>query len=63
MAEQHPVIVAIVTTKQGMVQSGGAPLFIAESEDHLQQLSMSLERILDAATHEVDSNLIVIVAH
>ncbi|MBS4196927.1 capping complex subunit for YIEGIA [Lederbergia citri] len=59
--EQKASIVAVVTTKQAGVNGGGAPFFIVENEEALQKVSMSLERILDAAASEIDENTIVIV--
>ncbi|MCJ8010108.1 hypothetical protein ACFFF5_21505 [Lederbergia wuyishanensis] len=60
--DQIASIVAVVTTKQGNIQGGGAPFFIVEDADALQKVSLSLERILDAAASEIDENTIVIVA-
>lgn len=62
MAEQYPVIVAIVTTKRETVHYGSAPIFITKDEDELQKTSKSLERMLDASAHQIDPQLIAIVA-
>ncbi|MBS4219743.1 hypothetical protein KHA96_15620 [Bacillus sp. FJAT-49711] len=60
--EQVTSIAAIVTTKQENIKGGGAPIFIVKDKDALQKVSMSLERILDAAASEIDENTIIIVA-
>ncbi|MBS4202007.1 hypothetical protein KHA93_20580 [Bacillus sp. FJAT-49732] len=62
MLDETVSIVAVVTTKEAGISGGGAPFFIVENEEALQKVSMSLERILDAAASEIDENTIVIVA-
>ncbi|WP_210470534.1 hypothetical protein [Sporosarcina sp. 6E9] len=62
MSEQHAMIVAVITTKQGNIQGGGAPFFITSDRDTLQKVSMTLEKVLDASAHEIDEDTLVIVA-
>lgn len=62
MAEQHSMIVALITTNQGNVKGGGAPFFIAADRETLQKVSMTLEKIMDASAHEINEDTIVIVA-
>lgn len=62
MCEQHAAIVAVITTKEVMIKSGGAPVFIVESEEALQHISLTLEKIMDASAHEVTKDTMVIVA-
>ena len=61
MAE-HAEIIAVVTSKQEKIKSGGAPVFIADDKEALQKMSMTLEKIMDASAHEIDVDTIVIVA-
>ena len=53
-------IVGIVTTDHGNV-GGGAPIFYATDQEHLQTISHLLEKVLDCAAHEVDKGLFIIV--
>ena len=62
MNEQHSEIVAIVTTKPENLAGGGAPVFIAIDSNALQKTSMTLEKIMDASAHEIDTDTIIIVA-
>ena len=62
MSEQHSMIVAVITTKQGNIKGGGAPFFITSDRDTLQKVSMTLEKIMDASAHEIDEDTLVIVA-
>lgn len=64
MSEQQPTaIMAVVTTKTDSVKGGGAPVFITENKENLQEISTSLEKILDASAHEIDETTMIIVAH
>ena len=62
MNEQHSEIVAIVTTKPENLAGGGPPVFIAIDSKALQEISMTIEKIMDASAHEIDLNTIIIVA-
>lgn len=62
MAEQHTIIVAIVTRKPEKLQGGGAPVFIVDDEEALQRTAMTLEKVMDAAAQEVNTETIVLVA-
>lgn len=62
MGEQHSMIVAVITTKPENMAGGGAPLFIVDNPDALQKTSMTLEKIMDAAAHEINKETIIIVA-
>lgn len=62
MGNQHAEIVAVITMKPEAIQGGGAPVFIAENKKHLQKMSLTLEKIMDAAAQEIEEETIIIVA-
>ena len=62
MENQHAEIVAVITVKPETIQGGGAPVFIVKDQKELQKISMTLEKILDASTHEVNTDTLIIVA-
>ncbi|WP_438312953.1 capping complex subunit for YIEGIA [Sporosarcina sp. FA9] len=62
MGNQHAEIVAVVTITPEKVQGGGAPVFIAKDHQELQVISLTLEKIMDAAAHEIDVDTLIIVA-
>ena len=62
MDNQHAEIVAVITMKPEVIQGGGAPVFIVQDKKHLQKVSLTLEKIMDAAAHEIEEETIVIVA-
>ena len=62
MENQHAEIVAVITMNPETVQGGGAPIFIVKDNKELQKASMTLEKIMDASAHEIDTETIVIVA-
>ncbi|WP_342511633.1 hypothetical protein MKY34_14110 [Sporosarcina sp. FSL K6-1522] len=62
LGNQHAEIVAVITVKPETIQSGGAPVFIVEDIKHLQKMSLTLEKIMDAAAHEVEEETMIIVA-
>lgn len=62
MEKQHAEIVAIVTMKPETIQGGGAPVFIVEDKKGLQKISLTLEKIMDAAAQEIEEETIIIVA-
>lgn len=63
MGAQHAIIVAIVTIKPNCVQGGGAPVFVVENQQALQQTAFDLEKVMDAATHEISASTLILVAH
>lgn len=63
MEGQRAGIVAVITMDPEKVQSGGAPVFIVKDNKELQKIGMTLEKIMDAAAHEIDAGTLVIVAH
>ncbi len=62
MGNQHAEIVAVITMNPKAIQAGGASVFIAEDKKDLQKISLTLEKIMDAAAHEVKEDTIIIVA-
>lgn len=62
MSEQHAAIVAIVTTKPENLAGGGTPVFKTRDHSELQKISLTIEKIMDASAHEVDTDTIIIVA-
>lgn len=61
--EQPTKIIAIITTNQENIKGGGVPVFIARGGKSLQETSSTLEKILDASAHEIDTDTMIIVAH
>lgn len=59
MPAKIAAIISIYADKIG----GGAPIFVAESKDQLQQVAFTLEKILDAAAHELNDGTIILVHH
>lgn len=55
-------IVAIVATNRESV-AGGAPIFIVESPEEQKKIAFSLEKILDAAVHELQNGQLIVVDH
>lgn len=55
-------IVAVVTMHAGSV-GGGAPIFIVENEDKLEEESFLLEKILDASAHDLKNGTFILVNH
>lgn len=63
MSANHAAIVAVVTMTKEQILSGGAPIFIVQTTDELQETAMTLEKIMDASTHEVNPSTLILVAH
>jgi hypothetical protein len=55
-------ILAVVSIHAEAV-SGGAPIFIAENVEKLEQTSFLLEKILDASAHDLKNGTIILVNH
>ncbi|MBO0600219.1 hypothetical protein I2483_00970 [Sporosarcina sp. E16_3] len=62
MESQHAEIVAVITMKPEAITGGGAPVFIVKDQKELQKISMTLEKIMDASAHEIDTDTLIIVA-
>jgi len=61
--EQPTTMMAVITNKPENIQGGGMPVFITDDVASLQEVSSSLEKILDASAHEIDANTMIIVSH
>lgn len=55
-------IVAIVTLDRDSV-AGGAPIFVAASPEEQKQTAFRLEKILDAAVHDLQNGQLIVVDH
>ncbi|WP_419873767.1 capping complex subunit for YIEGIA [Candidatus Pristimantibacillus sp. PTI5] len=55
-------IVAVVSMKPDAV-GGGAPIFLAENADKLEETAFLLEKILDASAHDLKNGTIILVNH
>lgn len=55
-------IVAVIALQADKV-GGGAPIFVTESKERQQQIAFTLEKILDAAAHELNDGTIILVHH
>jgi hypothetical protein len=55
-------ILAVVTTKRESV-AGGAPIFVTDNKEQLQQTAFILEKVLDAMVHELNEETLIIVRH
>ncbi|WP_424766089.1 capping complex subunit for YIEGIA [Paenibacillus sp. sgz302251] len=55
-------IVAVVALKAEKAH-GGAPVFIEESKEMLEQTAFLLEKILDASAHDLKNGTIILVDH
>lgn len=55
-------ILAVITTEKDKV-AGGAPIFIASSEDEKKQIAFRLEKIMDAAVHDLQNGQLIVVDH
>ena len=55
-------IMAIIANDPGQA-AGGAPIFIARDEQEQKRLAFALEKMLDAAAHDLKNGMIVLVDH
>ncbi|MCD1260201.1 hypothetical protein B5M42_015420 [Paenibacillus athensensis] len=55
-------IVAVVAVERDSV-GGGAPIFIVKDAEEREKLSFSLEKILDAAAHDLKNGTMILVKH
>ncbi|MCF6093526.1 hypothetical protein L1765_05935 [Microaerobacter geothermalis] len=56
------VILAVITMHPEKI-GGTGPFFYVSDEEELQQISFTLEKILDGVAHEVDKGILIIVRH
>ena len=55
-------ILAVVTMDKERV-GGGAPIFIVDNTKQQQEVSFSLEKILDATAHDLKNGTMILVKH
>ena len=55
-------ILAVITTDRERV-GGGAPIFIGQHQEEVQQIAFSLEKIMDATAHDLKNGIMIIVQH
>ena len=55
-------ILAVITTKKEQI-GGGAPIFVRETLEEVQQTAFTLEKILDGMVHYVTEETLIIVRH
>lgn len=55
-------ILAVVTVHEQRV-GGGAPIFYAQNEQELAELSLNLSRVLGASVHQLQNGVMVVVRH
>lgn len=60
--EPNVSIIAVITTNKEKV-SGGVPIFLCADQTELQDVSLKLENILDAAAHEINQDTMILVKH
>lgn len=56
-------ILAVVTLHKDTVSGGGAPRFVVQHIEELQQTAFTLEKILDANAHDLKNGTIILVRH
>ncbi|MFW5787421.1 MAG: capping complex subunit for YIEGIA [Halanaerobiales bacterium] len=57
-------ILAIVTIRDNKEYVyGGVPIFLAETEEEMEEMAMLLSRILLAMVHDIGKNIKIIVKH
>jgi hypothetical protein len=55
-------IAAIVSMDKNSI-AGGAPIFIVETQEEMQQIAFKLEKIMDTAAHDLENGTIILVKH
>lgn len=56
-------IIAIVTEKTDAVMNGGVPIFICNSSEERERLSILLTRITGAMAHDLMNGVTIMVRH
>lgn len=56
-------ILAMVTKDKTKVSSGSVPIFYAENDTELEQVTLYLARIFMAAIHDLSNGVYIIVRH
>lgn len=62
--ELKDLIVAVITINKDMVSPGSmVPIFYAEDNKHLDELSESIAKILSSVVHDIGMGTYIIVKH
>ncbi|MDY0408356.1 hypothetical protein ACFFIS_00865 [Virgibacillus soli] len=56
-------ILAIVTTAHQGINNGGVPTFNVNNKEEFEEISLKLEKILNATAHLLDGETMIIVEH
>lgn len=60
---QTGIILAIITTRDRSVSSGGPPVFLVATRDAAQRKATTMARILNAMVHDVGDDTFILVRH
>ncbi|SHF57154.1 capping complex subunit for YIEGIA [Ornithinibacillus halophilus] len=55
-------VLAVITTNKPKID-GGAPIFICDNDQELQQMAANLEAITDGIAHALSDEIYIIVKH
>ncbi|UFT97637.1 hypothetical protein KO561_10405 [Radiobacillus kanasensis] len=55
-------VLAVITTNKTKID-GGAPIFLCDSKEELENVSKNLEAILDGISHALSEDMQIIVKH
>jgi len=56
-------ILAVIARDPGLVQGGGAPVFIARDQAEQDRIATYLARITEGVVHDLENGLYVLVKH
>jgi hypothetical protein len=59
---QEKKILAVITTNSKKI-AGGAPIFMCETREEMENVAANLEAILDGIAHALSDELLIIVKH
>lgn len=57
------LILAVITEEPQLVSGGGAPIFIASSQEEKEEMALNLSRILGGMIHDLGNGVLFIVKH
>ncbi|WP_186577815.1 capping complex subunit for YIEGIA [Aquibacillus kalidii] len=55
-------VLSVITTNKDKI-SGGAPIFICDTKEEMDNVAANLEAILDGISHALSNEMYVIVKH
>lgn len=61
--EINNYILAIVSTDPTKVNGGGCPVFLANSQEEQERISLLLARVLGGLVHDLENGVYFIVKH